>query len=477
MATSAANVTAGDTCVVSGGGPLNGRIKPPGDKSISHRALILAALAEGESVLAGLSGGQDVVHTAQALRQLGAEIDWPAADDFAGGAGSVSSAGSAAADDPAETGKLAAPDEATVRGGQLRQPEEVLYVGNSGTSLRLLSGMCAGLGFAVTLDGDESLRRRPMDRIAEPLSQMGAEVKAADSADPGDPAGQLHAPLTISADRQLTGIDYSLPIPSAQVKGAVLLAGLNASSETTVTETHITRAHTEEMLSQWQADISTGSTDDGQRFVRLNPSQLSGRKFRIWGDPSQSAFWAVVAVCVPDSEVAVDDMYVGPGRDGYIKVLEQMGASIMARPSTRRLHIKFKPSELVGVDIPAEQVPGLIDEIPALAVAAAHAQGETRFAGVGELRAKESDRIAATTALINALGGRAEAEGDTLVVHGTGGLKAGAVDSCGDHRIAMAAAVAGLCVAGETVIEGWSCVDTSYPGFLDDLARLAQTGE
>lgn len=430
----------GDSCTVSGGVPLQGRVAPPGDKSISHRGLMLSALAKGESVLVGLSDGQDVVHTAQALRQLGAEIDWP------------------------ESG------EATVRGDQLRQPEETLYVGNSGTTMRLLCGLCAGLGLAATLDGDESLRSRPMDRIAEPLAQMGAEVKPV-----ADSPGQLHAPLTVSADRQLVGIDYSLPIPSAQVKGAVLLAGLNASSDTTITETYISRAHTEEMLADWGADISTGSTDGGQRFVRLSPSQLSGRKFRIPGDPSQAAFWAVAAVCVPDSNIAAENIYMGAGRDGFIRVLERMGASIVARPATRMLHVKS--SELVGVDIPAEDVPGLIDEIPVLAVAAAYARGETRFSGVGELRAKESDRIATTVALINCLGGRAEADGDTLVVHGTGGLEAGKVDSGGDHRIAMTAAVAALCSAEETAIEGWSCVDTSYPGFLDDLAKLTQAGE
>jgi len=471
-----AAVVSDDSCVLSGVSRVSGRVKPPGDKSISHRALLLAALAQGESQLVGLSNGQDVAHTAKAVQALGAELNWDGAT-------------------------------ATVSGGNLRQPSDTLYLGNSGTSLRLLAGVCASLPIVVTLDGDASLRSRPMRRIAEPLTQMGAVLTpaagsaaagslAADSlaagsvaagsataapaaagpagtdATPKSPDAELTAPLTI-AGGQLAGLDYALPVASAQVKGAILLAGLRASSQTIVREKHPTRAHTEEMLKDWGADITITSTEADPSLISLRPSQITPRRYRIPSDPSQAAFWVVAAVCAPQSDVAIENVYLGPGRDGFIKVLERMGAHIVARPATRMLHART--SELVGTEVAPAEIPGLIDEIPILAVAAAHAQGATRFEGVGELRAKESDRVATVVAMISALGGRAEATDDTLVVQGTGGLRAGQVDSHGDHRIAMSAAVAGLVAEGKTMVVGWDCVATSYPTFLNDLASLTGT--
>ncbi len=464
-------VVAGDSCVLSGGVPLHGRVKPPGDKSISHRALLLAALAPGESKLVGLSNGEDVAHMAKALQQLGAQIDWQGRGDSAGqqgaGAGGVVSEAGAG-----EAGTPGLASEVIVKGGDWHQPEDVIYAGNSGTCLRLLAGVCASWPITATLDGDASLRSRPMNRIAEPLTQMGATITPA--ADEFSRTDELKAPLTITGS-QLTGIDYTLPVASAQVKGAILLAGLRASSQTIVRERHPTRIHTEEMLQDWGADVTVGTSEDGLRFASIIPSQITPRTCRIPSDPSQGAFWAVAALCIPQSDIAIENIYLGAGRDGFIKVLERMGARMVARPATRMLHVRT--SDLSGTEVLPAEVPGLIDEIPVLAVAAAHAHGTTRFLGVGELRAKESDRIATTAALIRALGGSAEDEEgeDSLVIHGSGGLTAGEVNSGGDHRIAMAAAVAALTDAEETAIDGWSCVATSYPNFLQDLAKLQKT--
>ena len=496
-------VVSGDSCVLSGGARVSGRVKPPGDKSISHRALLLAALAQGESRLIGLSNGQDVAHTAEAVQALGAELRWDDAEGQPGSEGKSSSSGQS--DLAGQSGvegssglpsAAGLPPEVTVHGGNLREPSETLYLGNSGTSLRLLAGVCASLPIVVTLDGDASLRSRPMRRIAEPLTQMGAVFASAGGSDgpgsvaPGSVAPgsavptsaapssdvtaptqstEITAPLTITGGH-LSGLDYTLPVASAQVKGAILLAGLRASGQTTVRERHPTRAHTEEMLKDWGADITVDSAEEGSRLISVMPSQLTPRRYRIPSDPSQAAFWTVAAVCAPESDVAIENVYLGPGRDGFIKVLERMGARIVARPATRMLHART--SELVGTEVAPSEIPGLIDEIPILAVAAAHAQGATRFVGVEELRAKESNRVDTIAAMITALGGQADATDDTLVIEGTGGLSAGQVDSHGDHRIAMSAAVAGLITEGETAVVGWDCVATSYPAFLSDLAKL-----
>ena len=474
------------SCVLSGGVPLRGRLKPPGDKSISHRALLLAALASGTSKLVGLANGQDVMHTAQALRSMGADIDWRASSQTASSDDEPTAKPAASL-----TTDLAFGPVAVVQGGGLRQPENVLQVGNSGTSLRLLAGVCASLPITVTLDGDASLRSRPMNRIAEPLRMMGASIASAAT----PTAAELTAPLTIQGG-QLKGLEYTLPVASAQVKGAVLLAGLRASGTTVVSEPTLTRTHTEEMLAEWGAQITCptmfsgdglGQTRSYARKIMLEPSELTARDYEVPGDPSQGAFWIVAATCVPGSDVTIENVYWGPGRTGFASVLERMGAQLQISPDSRTLALaaadssgsatapatlRAVTSELVGTDVRPADVPGLIDEIPILAVAAAHARGTTRFLGIQELRAKESDRLSTIAALINSLGGHAEIETDALIIHGTGGLQAGQVDSCGDHRIAMAAAVAALACPGETTIENWGCVATSYPDFLVDLNRL-----
>ncbi|MDE0653506.1 MAG: 3-phosphoshikimate 1-carboxyvinyltransferase [bacterium] len=418
----------GDVLTVCAGGSLRGELQVPGDKSISHRALLLAALADGSSAISGLSDGADVAATAGAVRALGATVE--------------------------PTGKAV-----LVRGGELRESPGPIDVGNSGTTIRLLAGIAAGCPFTTVLGGDASVNRRPMDRVAEPLRLMGAEVTGVD--------GGRRAPLRI-AGGGLRGISWQPPVASAQVKGALLLAGLFAAGETVVREPVATRAHTEEMLATFGADVRVAGGE-----VTVRASRPAPFDFAVPGDPSAAAFWAVGAALVPESEVTVRGVYQGQGRDGYLRVLERMGADLSVVPAgDRRVDVTCRSGPLQGVTVAASEVSDLIDEIPVLAVAAATAGGPSRFEGVGELRHKESDRLRSVVEGLAALGAPAEAEGDTLVVHGGARLRAGNLDAAGDHRIAMAFCVGGLAAAGgETVISGWRSVATSYPGFLEDLAR------
>jgi len=418
----------GDVLAVRAGEPLRGELRVPGDKSISHRALLMAALADGVSSIAGLSDGADVGATAAAVRALGVAVE---------------SSG----------------DVLSVRGGEMREPRRPIHVGNSGTSIRLLSGIAAGCPFTTVLGGDTSVNRRPMDRVAEPLRLMGAEVTGAD--------GGRRAPLRITGGG-LRGINWQPPVASAQVKGAVLLAGLFAAGETVVREPVATRAHTEEMLAAFGADVRVAGGEVTVRASRPEPFDLA-----VPGDPSAAAFWMVGAALVPGSEVTVRDVYRGQGRDGYLRVLQRMGADLSAVPAgDRRVHLTCRSGPLRGVTVAAPEVPDLIDEIPVLAVAAAVADGPSRFEGAGELRHKESDRLRSVLAGLAALGAPAEVDGDVLVVHGGAQLRAGRVDAAGDHRIAMAFCIGALAAAGEeTIISGWRSVATSYPGFVEDLAR------
>jgi 3-phosphoshikimate 1-carboxyvinyltransferase len=413
------------TFTVTGGWPLRGRITVPGDKSISHRALLLAALAEGTSVVRGLSDGDDVARTRTAVAAMGAEFD---GDAITGGR------------------------------SRLHEPAGVLDMGNSGTGIRLLAGLCAGFPWLTVLTGDESIRRRPMSRVAEPLRLMGARVDGRDD-------GRL-PPLTVRGG-SLHGIDYDLPVPSAQVKSAVLLAGLSAEGETVVRQPVVTRAHTEEMLAACGADVEV--SPDGLD-VRLRPSKLQPFELDVPGDPSQAAFWIVAACIVPGSEVMIDDVYIGPARTGFLDVLRRMGADV-ERVGERSIRARFSP-DLHGTAVRGTEVADVIDEIPVLAMAAALAEGETTFADAAELRVKESDRIAGIATALRALGAGVEAQDDGFVVHGRGTAHGGTVHSHGDHRIAMAAVVAGLAAEGTTTVEGWEAVATSYPGFEHDLETL-----
>ncbi len=412
---------------VHGPAPLRGRVRVPGDKSISHRALLLAALADGTTTIRGLSRGEDVAHTRDAVEALGATVE-PSS-----GVGTIA-----------------------VTGGRLRAPDRTVDVGNSGTGLRLLMGLAAGIVGNTRFDGDESIRRRPMDRVAVPLRAMGATVEGT-----GD---TCRAPLAV-AGGALHGIDYDLPVASAQVKGAVLLAGLAAEGETVVRERQITRAHTEEMLAAFGADVAVG---DG--VVRLRPGRLTASDVVVPGDPSQAAFWLVAASVVPGSDVTVEGIYLGPARNGFLDVLARMGADLEVDRATGDVRARHAP--LHGTDVTPDEIPGLVDEVPALAVAAAVADGPTRFLGAGELRVKESDRIATVVSELGALGARAEPLADGLAIAGGGRFRAGRVDSHGDHRIAMAAAIAALAAEGTTEIGRWDVVATSYPGFEQDLESL-----
>ena len=421
-------------CRVSGGRALAGSLRVPGDKSISHRALLLAALADGRSTISGLSGGDDVRHTRAAVAALGARV----ADD----GGTV-----------------------VVDGGRahLTPPPGPIDCGNSGTGLRLLAGVAAGMAGTTVLTGDESLRTRPMDRIAEPLGRMGASVEGQGS--------RCLPPVTVRGGA-LSGIEYTVPVPSAQVKSAVLLAGLGASGVTVVVEPVATRAHTEEMLAAAGADITVEPVGAGRR-IRLVPSSLRPGRFDVPGDPSQAAFWLVAAVVTPGSEVAVHGVTLATERIGFVHVLRRMGADVeVAEEGGGVGTLVARAGRLHGTTVEAAEIPSL-DEVPILAVAAAVADGPTRIRDAGELRIKESDRMAGTVALLASFGAAAHADGDDLVIDGGANLRAGTVDARGDHRLAMAGAVAGLaCPGGETVIGSWDAVATSYPGFVEAAVHL-----
>jgi 3-phosphoshikimate 1-carboxyvinyltransferase len=413
---------------------LRGRLRAPGDKSVSHRALLLAALAPGRSVVRGLSDGEDVRHTAEAVAAFGAGID-------------------------------RRPDGTVhIDGGpdRLHEPDGVIDVGNSGTGIRLLAGWAAGRPGLAVLAGDDSIATRPMGRIAEPLRAMGARID-------GRRDGTL-PPLVVRGGA-LHGIDYRPPVASAQVKGAVLLAGLGADGTTTVREAVPTRMHSEELLAAFGADIDTAPGVSTLRASVLAPIEMD-----VPADPSQAAFWVVAATVVPGSDLVLERVYVGPGRAGFVDVLRRMGADITvvgADDLARTADLRVRSAPLVATDVRGEEVPSLIDEIPALAVAAAFAEGVTTFADAAELKVKETDRIATTVAGLEAVGVGAEGLADGLVVRGRSGarLDGGVVEAGGDHRIAMAFAVAALAATAAVTVHGWDAVATSYPGFEEDLRR------
>ncbi|MED5277377.1 MAG: 3-phosphoshikimate 1-carboxyvinyltransferase [Actinomycetota bacterium] len=406
-------------------GRLTGGVEVPGDKSISHRVLMLASLADGESTIHGLSRGQDVKHTMEILSSLGVQLDEIESDVL------------------------------LIQGGALKESSEKLYVGNSGTSIRLMSGMLAGLPFSATLDGDESIRKRPMERIIEPLERMGATISCLEATGA--------APFRIDGGG-LKGIEYQMEVPSAQVKGCLMFAGLFATGDTTVIEIAPTRAHTEELFEEVGLDVDATSTS-----VTVKPGQPEPFVHKVKGDPSQAAFWAVGATILKGSEVSIKNVYTGRERNGFVDVLSRMGADIIQDPVTNDLNVAS--SELVGTVVEEAEIPGLIDEVPILAVAAACADGETHFKGLGELRVKESNRLETIVSEIGSMGMKAEISGDDLVIQG-GKLTGGQVDSRGDHRIAMSCAIAALVSTDPTEISGWEAVSTSYPDFIADLDAL-----
>jgi 3-phosphoshikimate 1-carboxyvinyltransferase len=434
-------MTAPCILVVDGGVPCRGTVRTPGEKSISHRAVLLGALAEGTSVVHGLSDGADVAASLAAVEAMGVRVERDAN-------GAV-----------------------LLHGGRsrLHAPRRPLDCGNSGTSMRLLCGLVAGFPWDSELVGDASLSSRPMDRVAEPLGLMGAEVRGR--------GARCLPPLRVRGGA-LHGIDWAAKVASAQVKSAILLAGLSASGTTVVREAVTTRTHTEEMLAEAGADLTVEPWGEG-RIITVRASALAPVERTVPGDPSAAAFFVVAGCTAADSAIDVADVYHGPARLGYVSVLQRMGARVTLEadgPGTATIHSSSWP--LHATEVPASEIPSL-DEVPALAVAAAVAEGTTVFLDVGELRVKEVDRLAAVADMVAAFGARAHVDGDTLAITGVGGpLRGARFDSRGDHRMAMAAAVAGLAAGpGEhSLITGFGAVETSYPGFADDLRSVA-TGE
>ena len=412
---------------------LRGRLRVPGDKSISHRAIMLGAIAEGETLVEGFLEGADALATLRAFRALGVTIAGP-------DAGRVRVQG--------------------VGLHGLRAPDGPLDMGNSGTSMRLLSGLLAGQSFATTLVGDASLSRRPMRRVTEPLALMGARIESS-------PAGT--APLRIHPVAGLSGIDYPMPVASAQVKSSLLLAGLYAAGDTCVTEPAPTRDHTERMLAGFGYPVRR----EGARVCLSGGGRLCGTRLEVPADISSAAFFLVGASIAPGSDLVLEAVGVNPTRIGVINILRAMGADIEVLNERTAggepvADLRVRAAPLRGIVIPQDQVPLAIDEFPALFIAAACAEGETVLSGAEELRVKESDRIAVMAEGLTALGIEVEPRPDGIRIRG-GRLGAGRVAAHGDHRIAMSFSVAGLRAAGPVAISDCANVETSFPGF----ARLA----
>ena len=426
-------------------GPLRGTLKVPGDKSISHRALMLSALAVGTSNISGLLEGEDVLATAAAMRAMGAHIE-------RNGEGSW-----------------------TVHGvgvGGLMQPSGALDMGNSGTSTRLLMGLVASHRLTATFIGDASLSKRPMGRVIDPLSQMGAEFTAS-------PGGML--PLMVRGLVPAIPISYRLPVASAQVKSAVLLAGLNIAGITEVIEPVPTRDHSERMLRGFGADLTVDVDTDGVRHIRLmGEAELQPQQIEVPGDPSSAAFFVVAALITPGSEVTVTHVGMNPTRTGIYKMLQAMGADL-TYSNEREVggepvaDITARYSVLRGIDVPPEVAPSMIDEFPVFFVAASMAQGRTTTSGLDELRVKESDRLALMATGLKAIGAQVEEREDGLIINGSGGepLEGGAtVTSALDHRIAMSFAVAGQNCYHAVTVDDVSPIATSFPTFEDILKNL-----
>ncbi len=437
-------------------GPLRGSLRPPADKSISHRAALIAAMAEGGTSIEGYLDAADTNSTLAAVGALGAEVS-PGWNERTV-AVPRGWRGRAPASRPASPGVL-------VDGVGLRGPRSAaIDVGNAGTLLRLLPGWLAGQPRgAWTLDGDESIRRRPVDRIAAPLRAMGADLSARE--------GRL-PPLEVRG-ASLRGTTYEMPIASAQVKSCLLFAGLLAEGETRVVEPAPSRDHTERMLAAAGADVRR----DGDAVVIRPAERLEPDRIAVPADISSAAFLLVAGLLVPGSEVVLDRVGVNPTRTGILTIFERMGATVErfeefeeGGEPTASLRVGSAP--LQATEVGGAEVPLAIDELPLVALAACFAEGTTTIGDAAELRRKESDRIATVTAVLTALGGDVEATEDGMVVTGTGGLRGGAIDSHGDHRIAMLGAVAGLASREGVEVRGMDAAAVSYPGFEADLASL-----
>ncbi len=434
-----------DTMTARPGGPLNGHVRLPGDKSISHRALILGALASGVTEIDGLLEGEDVLATGRAMQAFGAKVE-----------------------------RLGEGRWRVEGQGGFSKPAETIDCGNAGTGVRLIMGAAAGFGFEATFTGDASLRKRPMGRVLDPLKAMGAHYHAQEG-------GRL--PLALTGGN-LKGIEYRLPMASAQVKSAVLLAGLQAHGEVVVIEPEATRDHTERMFRAFGVTVDVEDTADG-RVIRMAGGQpLSGTKVFVPGDPSSAAFPLVAALITPGSSVTIEGMLLNPLRAGLVDSLIEMGGDITISNEREAGgepvgDVTARHSALKGIVVPPERAPAMIDEYPALAIAAAFATGETIMRGVGEMRVKESDRIALMAQGLEACGVEVEEEPEGFIVRGTGVAPRGGatIETEGDHRIAMSFLVMGLAAQSAVTVDEPGMIATSFPTFGSMMRGLGATLE
>ncbi len=427
---------------------IQAEIRVPGDKSISHRAVILASLSNGTCVLKGFLPGADCMATVNAMRALGVEIEQPE------------------------------PTTLIIHGThrKLTEPADVIDCGNSGTTMRLLAGVLAGQKFRSVLTGDDSLARRPMARVIKPLAKMGAKITAQGNKD--------GAPLVIQGRSPLQAVSYPLPMASAQVKGCVLLAGLFAEGETTVVEPGQSRDHTERLLEFFLVPVTRAVTGEGgqrkQRITVQGGAMPESRDFQIPGDMSGAAFWMAAAAAKPGSHLLVKEVGLNDTRTGILAVLLRMGARVReiienVDQMERTGSVEIVGDHLRGTIIEGPEIPNVIDEIPIIAVLGALAEGETIIRDAAELRVKETDRLAALATNLRAMGVPVDERPDGLIITGGQPLKGAKVQSFGDHRIAMAFTIAGLFAKGETIVEDTDCIATSYPGFEETLHEVLKS--
>ncbi len=417
---------------------LKGRLKVPGDKSISHRSIMFGSIAKGKTIIHDILRGEDVLSTIEAFRALGVEIE----DD-----GQV----------------------ITVHGqgiSKLKEPEKALDMGNSGTSTRLLSGILAGLPFETTLFGDDSLSKRPMDRVATPLQMMGAEIVGQ--------TDKVKLPMTIKGSAHLKAIDYVLPVASAQVKSAVIFAALQAEGLTKVVEKEKTRSHTEEMLVQFGGEITVSD----KTILVPGGQKLIGQEVTVPGDISSAAFWLVAALVVENSELILENVGINETRTGILEVIQAMGGQLEIEQDevAKAATLKVKASQLKGTEISGDLIPRLIDELPIIALLATQVEGKTIIRDAAELKVKETDRIAVVADALNSMGANIEPTDDGMIIQGGTKLHApeNAINTLGDHRIGMMVAIAALLVEnGEIDLERAEAIQTSYPSFFDDLGKLS----
>lgn len=417
---------------------MSGDITIPGDKSISHRAVMLGSIAEGETTITGFLDGEDCLRTIQIFKQLGVAIV-----------------------QEGDTVRINSPGIAN-----WKSPEKELYAGNSGTTARLLLGILAGANITCTLSGDNYLSVRPMDRVAVPLREMGAHITSE--------TGKDLLPLHIG-NAALHPIDYQTPVASAQIKSAVLFAGLSCDGTTTVTEVTQSRDHTEQMLAHFGAAIQV----EGRTASVMGGKVLKGTNVHVPSDISSAAFFMVAASLVPNSSVTFNNLGMNPTRTGIVDVLEKMGASISVENESNEngeqsASVTVAYNTIQPTEISGELIPRLIDELPVIALLATQASGTTIIKDAEELRVKETDRIAAVTTELTKLGAHIKATADGMIIHGPTPLKGGQLDSYGDHRLGMMAAIAGLITDGPVTINGHTCIDISYPTFFQDLATLTK---